>query len=189
MFAARRATLPCFSHQKAPPRRRSSLFQRSVHAHYENHQAPSIFGCWPFDSIIQSVYWTLRSIQFWLCYQIEELEYDYLDTSIPVISTKPPPLNELAHRTKLDKTWLKYMYAKFKEECPNGLMGLPEFKNVFGRYLSQRVGDAYLERMFFAFAKNGCHDSGENITFEDFVETLAAINEKTAESNAEWVWK
>ncbi len=68
MFAARRATLPCFGHHAAEPRRRSSLFDRTVRAHYEHRQPPALFGCWPFDSIVQSLYWGLRSIQFWLCH-------------------------------------------------------------------------------------------------------------------------
>lgn len=52
------------------------------------------------------------------------------------------------------------------QECPDGLMRLPQFKSIFGRYLYQRVSDAYLERLFYAFARNGSHNSGECITFE-----------------------
>uniref|UniRef100_A0AC34RLU5 EF-hand domain-containing protein n=1 Tax=Panagrolaimus sp. JU765 TaxID=591449 RepID=A0AC34RLU5_9BILA len=100
--------------------------------------------------------------------------------------TKPPTMEQLMESTKeqFSKKWIKYMYSKFKCECPDGRMKLTEFKNLFSFFVPNRISDAYLERMFKAICYNSVLK--DQITFRDFMESLAMIQTNTPKSNAEW---
>lgn len=99
---------------------------------------------------------------------------------------KPPGLEQLQALThnRFSNKWLKYMYAKFKNECPSGRMRFSEFKRLFGAYIPDRINDAYLERLFHAF----CYVSSysDQITFKDLVICLSRLCDDDARANAEW---
>ncbi|KHN81317.1 Kv channel-interacting protein 2 [Toxocara canis] len=102
------------------------------------------------------------------------------------VSIQPPPIDELRRSIcgVFSNKWIKYTYAKFKNECPNGRMRIQEFKNLFGAYLPSRISNAYINRLFFAFSRNQ-----ETLTFQDLVETLAMLTSPSALSNAHWMMR
>uniref|UniRef100_A0A1I7Z120 EF-hand domain-containing protein n=1 Tax=Steinernema glaseri TaxID=37863 RepID=A0A1I7Z120_9BILA len=124
-------------------------------------------------------------------------EYFIVDTDFDIISdlmkvdtaVKPPGIHEILDQTRhrFCPKWIKYMYAKFKNECPSGRMSLLEFKRLFGAYVPNRVSDAYLERMFHAFSYN--NPDGDTITFSDLIECLSRLNDEDAQTKAEWTMR
>ncbi|VDK53805.1 unnamed protein product [Anisakis simplex] len=102
------------------------------------------------------------------------------------MNVQPPSIEELRKRTCgiFSNKWIKYAYAKFKNECPSGQMRLKEFKNIFGGYLPIAISDAYIKRIFFAFSRNQ-----ETLTFEDLVETLGMLTSPSALNNAHWMMR
>ncbi|VDM48140.1 unnamed protein product [Toxocara canis] len=98
-------------------------------------------------------------------------------------SVQPPSIAELRRRTQeaFSCKYIKYMYARFKNECPTGRMRLDEFKKMFGPYLPERLSEEYILRLFHAFGKGK-----EEITFQDLMESLAMLNYPSPESNALW---
>ncbi|KAE9552546.1 hypothetical protein FO519_004243 [Halicephalobus sp. NKZ332] len=103
--------------------------------------------------------------------------------------TKPPTVDQVLESThwQFSKKWIKYIYAMFKSECPNGRMRFPEFKKLLSFYLPDRVSDAYLERMFKAICYNTVNK--ETITFKDLIETLALLHSNDPKINAEWTFR
>ncbi|VDD96239.1 unnamed protein product [Enterobius vermicularis] len=75
----------------------------------------------------------------------------------------PPSIDELRKQTEeaFSHKYIKYMYARFKNECPTGRMRMAEFKQMFGAYIPDRLTDDYLVRLFNAFSK-----SKSEITFQ-----------------------
>ncbi|KAK0413561.1 hypothetical protein QR680_006871 [Steinernema hermaphroditum] len=121
---------------------------------------------------------------------VVETDFDMIADLMKVDTTvKPPAIHEILDSTRhrFSPRWIKYMYAKFKNECPNGKMGLPEFKRLFGFYVPNRVSDAYLERMFHAFSYN--NPDPDTITFSDLVECLSRLNDEDAQTKAEWTMR
>jgi len=101
------------------------------------------------------------------------------------VTVPPPPLRQLVASTKFDPKWIKYMYAKFKNECPNGRMREPEFRRVLGALVPEKKkGDDYFARLFRAFA----HDASY-VTFQSLLECLAHLQENSPESDARWTVK
>uniref|UniRef100_A0A915DR08 EF-hand domain-containing protein n=1 Tax=Ditylenchus dipsaci TaxID=166011 RepID=A0A915DR08_9BILA len=102
---------------------------------------------------------------------------------------RPPTLGQLREFTsnRFSDKWIKYMYAKFKNECPAGRMKLTEFKLLFGPYVPDRMSDAYLEKMFNAF----CYTSpyADHLTFKDLIECLSILCDQDAHSHAMWTMR
>ncbi|MFH4974372.1 hypothetical protein AB6A40_001081 [Gnathostoma spinigerum] len=98
----------------------------------------------------------------------------------------PPPIEELRRRTQesFSYKYIKYMYARFKNECPSGRMKINEFRTMFGPYLPERVSEDYFRRLFNAFSRNK-----EEITFQDLMETLALLSSSSPTSNAQWAMR
>uniref|UniRef100_A0A0N5AVQ5 EF-hand domain-containing protein n=1 Tax=Syphacia muris TaxID=451379 RepID=A0A0N5AVQ5_9BILA len=95
----------------------------------------------------------------------------------------PPPIDELCRQTEevFSHKYIKYMYSRFKNECPTGRMRMHEFKQMFGSYVLERLTEDYLIRLFNAFSK-----SKTEITFQDLMDALATLNAATPRSNAVW---
>uniref|UniRef100_A0AC34F247 EF-hand domain-containing protein n=1 Tax=Panagrolaimus sp. ES5 TaxID=591445 RepID=A0AC34F247_9BILA len=128
----------------------------------------------PSDSVFTVIETDLESISDLLKYEPPE---------------KPPPMDILieATRHQFSKEWLKYMYAKFKNECPTGRMTFAEFKRVFGIFVPYRLSDAYLERMFRAIGHNSF--TRDKITFQDMVECIALLHSNEPKLNAQWIMR
>uniref|UniRef100_A0A914EJL7 EF-hand domain-containing protein n=1 Tax=Acrobeloides nanus TaxID=290746 RepID=A0A914EJL7_9BILA len=88
---------------------------------------------------------------------------------------------------QFSKRWVKYMYAKFKNECPTGRMKLAEFKKLLGVYVPDRISDAYLERMFNAICYNS--PKRDQITFKDLIECLSLLYMEDGRTHAEWTMR
>uniref|UniRef100_A0AC34QIQ6 EF-hand domain-containing protein n=1 Tax=Panagrolaimus sp. JU765 TaxID=591449 RepID=A0AC34QIQ6_9BILA len=104
-------------------------------------------------------------------------------------STRPPSVEEMVNLAngQFSKKWIKYMYGRFKAECPCGRMKLFEFKKLFSEFLPDRLSDAYLERMFHAI----CHktQAQDDITFKDLIQSLAMLQCNDPYLNAEWMMR
>ncbi|CAJ0579275.1 unnamed protein product, partial [Mesorhabditis spiculigera] len=101
------------------------------------------------------------------------------------VAIHPPPLDVLVKNTGFDRMWLKYMYGRFKNECPSGRMKEAEFKRIFALIIApERASDQYLGRMFRAFS-NG-HEENAMITFSSLIHSLSFSSRDTPEANAEW---
>uniref|UniRef100_A0A5S6PIP6 EF-hand domain-containing protein n=1 Tax=Brugia malayi TaxID=6279 RepID=A0A5S6PIP6_BRUMA len=96
---------------------------------------------------------------------------------------QPPTIDELRTYTKnaFSCKYIKYMYSKFKNECPTGRMRVAKFKKMFGSYFPLHLDEEYILRLFTAFA-NG----KEEMTFKDLMESLALLYLSTPEANAIW---
>ncbi|TKR88568.1 hypothetical protein L596_012792 [Steinernema carpocapsae] len=167
-------------------RRRPSQFDRALHRVYGNPRP--LFGVKQVDQLLARVYWSLRSLQFRLFYKNEETDFDMIADLMKVeTGTKPPAIHEIlaSTRHRFSTRWIKYMYAKFKNECPNGRMTLPEFKRLFGNYVPNRVSDEYLERMFHAIN----YEDNESITFADLIECLSRLHDEDAQTKAAWTMR
>ncbi|CAD6192369.1 unnamed protein product [Caenorhabditis auriculariae] len=102
------------------------------------------------------------------------------------VGVQPPPLKQLASRTHFSPRWIKYMYAKFKNECPTGRMREAEFRKLLASIIAaEKATDQYISRLFLAFSG----DDRQSITFENLVECLAHLNPQTAEANARWTMR
>ncbi|CAG9539025.1 unnamed protein product [Cercopithifilaria johnstoni] len=108
------------------------------------------------------------------------METDELAETKWETNIQPPTIDELRKYTKnvFSSKYIKYMYSKFKNECPTGRMRVAKFKKMFGSYFPSCLDEEYILRLFTAFA-NG----KEEITFQ--VTLVIRKNPITANSNAE----
>lgn len=161
-------------------RRRPSQFNRTVHSLYADpgHVCSNQLA----NRLFERLYWALRALQFKIFYRNEELDVDdYSDRW--EVGVQPPSLDELARKTHFNRRWIKYMYAKFKNECPSGRMKEPEFRQVLASIIApERATDQYISRLFLAFST----DDKKTITFQNLIECLSLIQLQTAEANALW---
>uniref|UniRef100_A0A7I4YYQ7 EF-hand domain-containing protein n=1 Tax=Haemonchus contortus TaxID=6289 RepID=A0A7I4YYQ7_HAECO len=162
------------------PKRRPSQFDRAVHRLYAD--PGQICANQLADRLFQRLYWAFRTIQFKIFYKNEELDVEEFTERCDV-GVRPPPLDELARTTRFNRRWIKYMYAKFKNECPTGRMLEPEFRHVLASIIApERATDQYFSRLFLAFSS----DDKKAVTFQNLIECLSLIQPQTAESNALW---
>ncbi|KAK6048949.1 hypothetical protein COOONC_13545 [Cooperia oncophora] len=155
-------------------------FDRAVHRLYADpgHICTNQLA----DRLFQRLYWALRAVQFKIFYKNEELDVDDISDRGEV-GVRPPPLDELVRTTRFSRRWIKYMYAKFKNECPTGRMYEPEFRRVLASIIApERATDQYFSRLFNAFST----DDKKSVTFQNLIECLSLIEPHTAESNALW---
>ncbi|CAI4231568.1 unnamed protein product [Auanema sp. JU1783] len=161
-------------------KRRPSQFDRALHRLYAEPR--HIFHNQLADRLFHRFYWIVRSVQFKIFYRNEEIDVDEAVEKWEV-AVKPPSLDELAQKTQFDPRWLKYMYSKFKNECPNGRMKEPEFRVLLSSIIApEKATDQYLSRLFTAFS----NEDHKTITFQNLIECLAHLNPQSAESNAQW---
>ncbi|RCN52090.1 hypothetical protein ANCCAN_01878 [Ancylostoma caninum] len=158
----------------------STPFDRAVHRLYAD--PGRVCSNQVADRLFQRLYWALRAIQFKIFYKNEELDVDELADRLEV-GVQPPSLDELARTTHFNRRWIKYMYARFKNECPSGRMREQEFRHVLAAIIApERATDQYISRLFLAFST----DDKKTVTFQNLIECLSLIQAKTAESNALW---
>uniref|UniRef100_A0A915B5Q9 EF-hand domain-containing protein n=1 Tax=Parascaris univalens TaxID=6257 RepID=A0A915B5Q9_PARUN len=164
------------------PKRRHSQWERALRRTYA--PPPLITSNKLIGAAFSTLYWTVRSLQFSFFYRnVDKDEDETVDLLKWESSVQPPSIAELRRRTQeaFSCKYIKYMYARFKNECPTGRMRLDEFKKMFGPYLPERLNEEYILRLFNAFGKG----KGE-ITFQDLMETLAMLNYPSPQSNAVW---
>ncbi|VDL64454.1 unnamed protein product [Nippostrongylus brasiliensis] len=160
--------------------RRDQIFDRALHSLYADpgHVCSNQHA----DRLFQRLYWALRAVQFKIFYKNEELDVDEFSDRWEV-GVQPPSLDELARTTKFNRRWIKYMYAKFKNECPSGRMREAEFRQVLSSIIApEKSTDQYISRLFLAFSS----DDKKTITFQNLIECLSLIQPQTAETNALW---
>ncbi|ETN77878.1 EF hand [Necator americanus] len=123
------------------------------------------------DRLFHRLYWALRTIQFKIFYKNEELDVDeFVDRW--EVGVQPPSLDELARTTRFNRRWIKYMYAKFKNECPSGRMREQEFRNVLSSIIApEKATDQYISRLFLAFSS----DDKKTVTFQEFLSFTQAV--------------
>ncbi|KAK6755274.1 hypothetical protein RB195_013943 [Necator americanus] len=161
-------------------KRRPSQFVRAIHRLYAD--PGQVCSNQVADRLFHRLYWALRTIQFKIFYKNEELDVDeFVDRW--EVGVQPPSLDELARTTRFNRRWIKYMYAKFKNECPSGRMREQEFRNVLSSIIApEKATDQYISRLFLAFSS----DDKKTVTFQNLIECLSLVQPKTAESNALW---
>ncbi|CEF62372.1 EF-hand domain and EF-hand domain pair-containing protein [Strongyloides ratti] len=176
-------------------RRRPSDVKRAIHAHFT--EPPTIFKNYPtLNNFFERLYWSIRTAQYKICYESKDGEFDStIENSLLETSVRPPNIKELQQKTSylFSEKWIKYMYGRFKNECPNGRMSIEDFKKLFGCYVpTERITDAYLERLFLAFAKTKTDNKDEynikkTLSFEDLLCALATLHNFTPQSYASWM--
>ncbi|KAI6213667.1 hypothetical protein M3Y94_00177600 [Aphelenchoides besseyi] len=102
---------------------------------------------------------------------------------------RPPTIQTLLDLThnRFDRRYLKYLYQRFKNECPCGRMNLANFKLLLGSYLPNRTSDEYFERMFNAFLHASNYP--DQLTFKDLIVCLSLLQNADAKVNAEWTMR
>uniref|UniRef100_A0A0K0FR84 EF-hand domain-containing protein n=1 Tax=Strongyloides venezuelensis TaxID=75913 RepID=A0A0K0FR84_STRVS len=176
-------------------RRRPSDVRRAIHAHFT--EPPAIFKNYPtLNNFFERLYWSIRTVQYKIFFESKDGEFDSaIDCSLIETSAKPPNIKELQQKTSylFSEKWIKYMYGRFKNECPNGRMSIEDFKVLFGSYVpTERITDTYLERLFSAFIKSKMDINSEGnvkktLSFEDLICALATLRTFTPESYASWM--
>ncbi|KAI1723344.1 kv channel-interacting protein 1 [Ditylenchus destructor] len=188
MFSGSRAVASPFAVRGCGVRRRRSELLRAIHDHFSD--PPQMFSNKVLDEIVNRFYWTLRAVQFRIFFKLEEADANSLnELSKFEPAERPPTLNQLKAYTsnRFSEKWIKYMYSKFKNECPTGRMRLSEFKRLFGAYVPDRVSDAYLERLFCAFCYTSPYE--DQLTFKDLMECLSTLCHQDARTDAEWTMR
>ncbi|GMR58405.1 hypothetical protein PMAYCL1PPCAC_28600 [Pristionchus mayeri] len=114
------------------------------------------------------------------------LELDAEDPAEKWESTlQPPPISQITASTKFSPRWIKYFYARFKNECPTGRMREADFRRIICSVIeSNQISDPYITRLFCAFSSD---PADKVITFQDIVSCLTFLSEGTPEVQAEWV--
>ncbi|GMS79549.1 hypothetical protein PENTCL1PPCAC_1724 [Pristionchus entomophagus] len=112
-------------------------------------------------------------------------ELDAEDPSEKWESTlQPPSISQITASTKFSPRWIKYFYARFKNECPTGRMREADFRRIICMVIeSNQVSDPYISRLFCAFSSD---PTDKVITFNDIVTCLTFLSEGTPEVQAEW---
>ncbi|CAB3398636.1 unnamed protein product [Caenorhabditis bovis] len=160
-----------------------TLFDRAVHKTYSEPQR--VFRNTLVDQIYHRIYWSLRSIQYKIFYKNEAMDLDEVVDKWEV-GVQPPPLEQLAEATGFSPKWIKYMYAKFKNESPTGKMKEEEFRNLLACIIApEKATDQYISRLFQAFAGN----ERKTITFANLLACLATVHPQTAGNNARWTMR
>uniref|UniRef100_A0A8R1DVX5 EF-hand domain-containing protein n=1 Tax=Caenorhabditis japonica TaxID=281687 RepID=A0A8R1DVX5_CAEJA len=170
--------------KKFKQKRYEKWFDRAVHKAYSEPPQlfiPSSF----FDSLYHRLYWSFRALQFKIFYKNEEMDLDEVVDKWE-IGVQPLSLDLLAQRTQFSPKWIKYMYARFKNESPTGKMKQEEFRHLIASIIApEKATDQYISRLFAAFAGKG----KSTITFEDLLDNLATVHPQTAETNAKWTMR
>uniref|UniRef100_A0A7E4W076 EF-hand domain-containing protein n=1 Tax=Panagrellus redivivus TaxID=6233 RepID=A0A7E4W076_PANRE len=162
--------------------RRQSEYERTIHRVFGPPHA--LFVNRTLDQLWVRLYWCLRNAQFKIFYKDDETDIDVSDLVNYEQPEKPPPLASLVARTNLPPEWIKYMYSRFKSECPSGRMNFADFKRVMGFIAPERISDAYLERVFRAMCYSSF--SRDRLTFKDFMEAASLISEPNPRAMAQW---
>ncbi|KAI1722912.1 Neuronal Calcium Sensor family [Ditylenchus destructor] len=166
MFSGSRAAASQFAVRNCNVHRRKSELLRATHHHFSD--PPQLFSNKILDEIVNRFYWTLRAIQFKIFYKLEEADANSLnELSKFEPAERPPTLNQLKAYTsnRFSEKWIKYMYAKFKNECPTGRMRL----------------------LFGAFCYASPYE--DQLTFKDLLECLSTLCHQDARTDAEWTMR
>ncbi|ULT92878.1 hypothetical protein L3Y34_010158 [Caenorhabditis briggsae] len=159
-------------------------FDRAVHKAYA--EPPQLFsGSSILDTIFHRIYWSIRAIQFKIFYKNEDMDLDEVVDKWE-LGVQPPSLESLTLKTQFSPKWIKYMYARFKNESPTGKMKEEEFRNLLASIIApEKATDQYISRLFSAFAGK----DKKTITFEDLLDSLSHVHPQTAETNAKWTMR
>ncbi|KAF8386062.1 ncs-5 [Pristionchus pacificus] len=116
------------------------------------------------------------------------LQFSELDAEDPAekweSTLQPPSISQITASTKFSPRWIKYFYARFKNECPTGRMREADFRRIICCVIdSNQVSDPYITRLFCAFSSD---PTDKVITFQDIVDRLTFLSEGTPEVQAEW---
>ncbi|CAB03995.2 EF-hand domain-containing protein [Caenorhabditis elegans] len=159
------------------------IFDRAVHNAYS--EPPKLFTNSIFDTLFHRLYWSIRALQFKIFYKNEDMDLDEVVDKWE-IGVQPPSLEQLTQRTQFSPKWIKYMYAKFKNESPTGKMKEEEFRNLLASIIApEKATDQYISRLFTAFAGV----DKKTITFENLLDSLSHVQPQTAETNAKWTMR
>ncbi|CAJ0961748.1 unnamed protein product, partial [Mesorhabditis belari] len=184
MFAGKNAIITVGSEKG---RRRQSQFQieRALHRFYGD---PGVLSRNPtVNRLLLRLYWSIRSLQFHCLYkdEVTELAGEDLSDMRWEVGVHPLSLDVLTQTTGFDRRWIKYMYGRFKNECPTGRMKESEFKKIFSCIVApEKASDQYLGRLFKAFSSGT--DDNNMITFNSLLKSLSFLSPQTSQVNAEW---
>lgn len=159
-------------------------FDRAVHKAYS--EPPQIFTSSSIlGTLYHRIYWSIRALQFKIFYKNEDMDLDEVVDKWE-LGVQPPSLEQLTIKTQFSPKWIKYMYAKFKNESPTGKMKEEEFRNLLASIIApEKATDQYISRLFSAFAGK----DKKTITFEDLIDSLSHVHPQTAETNAKWTMR
>ncbi|KAI6228939.1 Kv channel-interacting protein 1 [Aphelenchoides fujianensis] len=168
--------------------RRRSQVQRNVRICFAE---PPVVSSNPLIArLFAHFYWSVRRAQFKIFYRTEEADAQSLTDLIKFEPTERPPslktLLELTHN-RFEPRWIKYLYQRFKNECPTGRMNMHAFRQVFGSYLPNRMSDAYFDRLFNAFLHASNHP--DQLTFKDLLMCLSLLHNANSRTKAEWTMR
>jgi len=102
---------------------------------------------------------------------------------------RPESLLQLCKLTKFSKRELQLMYRGFKQVCPNGVVSLEQFKEIYANFFphghkSNADTGRYAVYVFNTFDR----DKNGYISFEEFVVGLSILSRGTTEEKLRWVF-
>jgi Ca2+-binding EF-hand superfamily protein len=92
---------------------------------------------------------------------VADLEVD--DFEVNAVRYRPESLRKLCEETKFNKHELQLMYRGFKQGCPNGIVTLQQFKDIYAQFFpAGGASGRYAQFVFNTFDR----DHNGSINFE-----------------------
>ncbi|KAI6196885.1 hypothetical protein M3Y94_01161000 [Aphelenchoides besseyi] len=152
--------------------------QRNLERHYGSRNFRLRFG----NGLMSTIYWTYRSLHYWLCFYDNDVEVDVEDLLLNPFNTQPPSLDALEKLTSFRRPFLVFLYRNFKAVCPNGRMVAVQFRQIFRLLFKGAADYDFADRVFLAIAQNRAQ---KLITFEDLILLLFDLTNTFNQPNSQ----
>uniref|UniRef100_A0A1I8G5M2 EF-hand domain-containing protein n=1 Tax=Macrostomum lignano TaxID=282301 RepID=A0A1I8G5M2_9PLAT len=128
--------------------------------------------------------------------KLGDAEAEQLMSLLPwmVPRTRPRPLRELAASSGLSIQLLRRLYAKFKQECPNGLMQRESFQEICGYFFPLGEASLYAGLLFDSFLALPLDDSRQQspqpdrLCFEQLVSVMSRLSRGSLQDKLYWLF-
>jgi len=97
---------------------------------------------------------------------------------------RPESLDSICAMTKFSKKEVQLIYRSFKQGCPNGIVNLKQFQEIFAQFFPQGNSRRYAELVFQTLDR----DNDKQISFEEFVVGLSVITRGTLTEKFDWIF-
>jgi len=101
-------------------------------------------------------------------------------------NSKIPPseLRDLLTRTHFTEAELKEWYTGFKRDCPDGMLSLEQFTNIYSEFYGTSEAKRFAEHLFRTFDVN----QDGRIDFREFICSLSITTRGTFEEKLRWAF-
>ncbi|XP_043209242.1 Kv channel-interacting protein 1-like isoform X1 [Amphibalanus amphitrite] len=132
-----------------------------------------------YRRVVNFVTQYVTGTQFKTDYELEDFEGDR--------RYRPRDVASLSADTHFSPHEVKRIYRGFKVECPMGVLGEEDFKDIYSRFFPQQSNTGlYAHYVFNTFDINS---TDRVINFEEFLKWLSRLCRGTAEEKLRWMFR